>query len=236
MYEQVHEGMDVLDRNGEKIGKAGETLGEFFNVDAGFLGMKEYYVPFDAVTEVRDNAVYLNVDKGEIDGLGWDSRPEERQSATTTSSRSQADTMRLREEQLQTRTTPVETGRVQVGKDVVEEQRTVDVPVSREEVVVERHPVDRRPADRPIDATESETIEVPVREEQVEVEKRPVVYEEVGVNKQRVVESEQVADTVRREELRVDKEGDVAVGGAAAGATGGMSSTGSWDQAVPTYR
>ena len=209
MYEQVHEGMDVLDRNGEKIGKAGETLGQFFNVDAGFLGMKEYYVPFDAVTEVRDNAVYLNVDKGEIDGLGWDSRPEERQSATTTSGRSEADTMR--EEQLQTRTTPVETGRVQVGKDVVEEQRTVDVPVSREEVVVERHPVDRRPADRPIDATQSETIEVPVREEQVDVEKRPVVYEEVGVGKRTTQETQQVSDTVRREELRMDGDGDVDV-------------------------
>ena len=210
MYEQVHEGMDVLDRNGEKIGKAGETLGQFFNVDAGFLGMKEYYVPFDAVTEVRDNAVYLNVDKGEIDGLGWDSRPEERQSATTTTT-SEADTMRLREEQLQTRTTPVETGRVQVGKDVVEEQRTVDVPVSREEVVVERHPVDRRPADRPIDATQSETIEVPVREEQVDVEKRPVVYEEVGVGKRTTQETQQVSDTVRREELRMDGDGDVDV-------------------------
>jgi uncharacterized protein (TIGR02271 family) len=212
MYEQVHEGMDVLDRNGEKIGKAGETLGQFFNVDAGFLGMKEYYVPFDAVTEVRDNAVYLNVDKGEIDGLGWDSRPEERQSATTTTTgRSEADTMRLREEQLQTRTTPVETGRVQVGKDVVEEQRTVDVPVSREEVVVERHPVDRRPADRPIDATQSETIEVPVREEQVDVEKRPVVYEEVGVGKRVTQETRQVSDTVRREELRTGKKGDVEI-------------------------
>ena len=213
MYEQVHEGMDVLDRNGEKIGKAGETLGQFFNVDAGFLGMKEYYVPFDAVTEVRENAVYLNVDKGEIDGLGWDSRPEERQSAatTTTTGGSEADTMRLREEQLHARTTPVETGRVQVGKDVVEEQRSVDVPVTREEVVVERHPVDRRPADRPIDTTQSETIEVPVREEQVDVEKRPVVYEEVGVGKRTTEETQQVSDTVRREELRMDREGDVDV-------------------------
>jgi uncharacterized protein (TIGR02271 family) len=212
MYEQVHEGMDVLDRNGEKIGKAGETLGQFFNVDAGFLGMKEYYVPFDAVTEVRDNAVYLNVDKGEIDGLGWDSRPEERQSATTTTTgRSETDTMRLREEQLHARTTPVETGRVQVGKDVVEEQRSIDVPVTREEVVVERHPVDRRPADRPIDATQSETIEVPVREEQVDVEKRPVVYEEVGVGKRTTQETQEVSDTVRREELRMDGGGDVDV-------------------------
>jgi uncharacterized protein (TIGR02271 family) len=214
MYEQIHEGMDVLDRNGEKIGKAGETLGQFFNVDAGFLGTKEYYVPFDAVTEVQDDAVYVNVEKDEIDRLGWDRRPEERRSTmAATSEAEDTERMRLREEQLETRTTPVETGRVQVGKDIVEEQRRVDVPVTREEVVVERHPVDRRPADQPIDATERETIDVPVREEQVEVEKRPVVYEEVGVAKHTTRETQPVSDTVRREELRVDRQGDASLSG-----------------------
>jgi uncharacterized protein (TIGR02271 family) len=213
MYEQIHEGMDVLDRNGEKIGKAGETLGQFFNVDAGFLGTKEYYVPFDAVTEVQDDAVYVNVEKDEIGRLGWDRRPEERRSTmAATSEAEDTERMRLREEQLETRTTPVETGRVQVGKDIVEEQRRVDVPVTREEVVVERHPVDRRPADQPIDATERETIDVPVREEQVEVEKRPVVYEEVGVAKHTTRETQPVSDTVRREELRVDRQGDASLG------------------------
>src|SRR5919202_5943871 len=120
--DQIHEGMDVLDRAGEKIGKAGETLGQFFNVDAGFLGTKEYYVPFDAVTEVRDNAVYLNVDKRDVDRLGWDQRPDERRSSTTATT-PEADTMRLREEQLQARSTPVATDRVQVGEEVAEEQQ-----------------------------------------------------------------------------------------------------------------
>ena len=40
-YAQVPEGMDVLDRDGDSIGKAGETLGNYFNVDAGSLGTKE---------------------------------------------------------------------------------------------------------------------------------------------------------------------------------------------------
>lgn len=44
------------------------------------------------------------------------------------------------------RKSPVQTGSVHLGKDVVEEERTLDVPVTREEVYVERHPVDRRPA------------------------------------------------------------------------------------------
>jgi uncharacterized protein (TIGR02271 family) len=156
----------------------------------------------------------------------------QRTSVAPTSERGTAEEERLqlREEELQARKTPVETGQVTLGKDVVEEQKRVDVPVTREEVYVERRPVDR-PADRPIGSGAEQTIEVPVREEEVDVEKRPVVYEEVGVNKQQVVESQQVGDTVRREELRVDKEGDVALGGAAAGAT-----TGSWDQAMPGYR
>src|SRR5918911_5588955 len=76
---QVREGMDVLDQNGEKIGKAGEMLagGRYFNVDAGLLGMKEYYVPLDAVTEVGEDAVYLNVIKDRLGEMGWDRRPEE---------------------------------------------------------------------------------------------------------------------------------------------------------------
>ena len=68
---QVHEGMDVLDTNGEKIGKCGETLGDYFNVDAGFLGTTEYYVPFSAITEVTDDNIFLNVRKDQIDTMGW---------------------------------------------------------------------------------------------------------------------------------------------------------------------
>jgi uncharacterized protein (TIGR02271 family) len=217
--------MDVLDRNGDKIGKAGETLGQYFNVDAGFLGTKEYYVPFDAITEVREDAVWLNCDKGDIDSMGWDQRPSETETETgaewtgreTTAGMSSGatttdrDTLQLREEQLQARKTPVETGRVQLGKEVVEEEKTMEVPVSREEVFVERHPVDRRPADQPIGAGESQTIDVPVREERLEVEKQPVVYEEVGVGKRATQETQTVSDTVRREELRMDKDGDIDV-------------------------
>ena len=207
---QVREGMDVLDRNGDKIGKAGESLGQFFNVDAGLLGTTEYWVPMDAISEVQENAVFLNVNKQDIGRMGWDRRPEP---VGSSASSTEAETMRLREEELRARKTPVETGRVQVGKEVVEEQKSFEVPVSREEVVVERHPVERRPAEQPIGATEERTIDVPVREERLEVEKRPVVYEEVGVGKRATEETEQVSDTVRREELRMDKQGDIDVQG-----------------------
>ena len=120
-------------------------------------------------------------------------------------------TVELREEELQARTRPVEAGEVRIGKEVVTEQRTMEVPVTREEVEIERRPVDRQPSDRPIG--EGETISVPVREEQVTVEKRPVVTEEIRVGKQEVQDTEQVSGTVRREEARIEREGDVTTEG-----------------------
>ncbi len=128
---------------------------------------------------------------------------------TVPSERAQSQgTVQLREEELQTRKTPVEVGQVALGKDVTEERKTLDVPVTREEAYVERRAVNR-PADRPIDTAAGERIDVPIREERIDVEKQPVVYEEVGLGKRQVVENERVSDTVRREELRVDREGDV---------------------------
>lgn len=134
--------------------------------------------------------------------------------------------MQLREEELIARKQNVETGQVHIGTDVVSEQRTLEVPVTREEVTIERHPVERRPSDQPMDER-GQTIAVPVHEEQVELEKRPVVYEEVGVGKREVQENQEVSGTVRREEARIEREGDVQVAGA---------DSASWNQAMPSYR
>lgn len=115
--------------------------------------------------------------------------------------------MQLREEELRAQTTSVETGRVRLAKEVVAEQRTLEVPVTREEVLIERRPVDRAPSETPIGESD-ETIRVPVREEQVSVEKRPVVTEEISLGTRAVQETQRVTDTVRREEARVESSGE----------------------------
>ena len=79
----------------------------------------------------------------------------------------------------------------------------------------EQRDVAPRPAERPI-SEEGETIRVPVREEQVRVEKQPVVTGEVMVGKERVQDTEQYSDTVRREEPRIEREGDVDIRGTGA--------------------
>jgi uncharacterized protein (TIGR02271 family) len=119
--------------------------------------------------------------------------------------------VQLREEQLRASKQPVETGEVGLRKDVVSEQQSFDVPVNREEVVIERHATSGQPSDTPIG--EGETYRIPVREEQVTVDKQPVVREEVSLGKRQVQDSQRVSDTVRREEARVERQGDVNVQG-----------------------
>jgi uncharacterized protein (TIGR02271 family) len=120
--------------------------------------------------------------------------------------------LRLRAEQLNVNKERVQAGEVRLRKDVVEEQQTVNVPVTHEEVYIERRPV----TDASVDNTpigEGETIRVPVTEEQVNVTKNTVVTGEVAVGKREVQETQQVTDTVRHEEARVVREGNVDVEG-----------------------
>lgn len=114
--------------------------------------------------------------------------------------------LELREEQLDVNKNTVRSGEVEVHKDIVEERKEVDVPVSHEEVVIERRSVGDVPTDQPVGLDES--IRVPVSEEQVEVNKRNVVTGEVEVHKRDVQETEHISDTLRREEARIEKDGN----------------------------
>lgn len=104
----------------------------------------------------------------------------------------------------------VERGAVQVRKETVTEQQRVDVPVRREEVVIERHPASGRAVEGDIGSKQE--IRVPVSEERVRVEKHPEVREEVTVSKRPVEQTERISETVRHEKLRTDAEGDVKPG------------------------
>lgn len=115
-------------------------------------------------------------------------------------------TMRLREEELDVSKHRERTGEVALHKDIVEETQTIDVPVTHEEVVVERRAVSAAPSDEPIG--EEETIRIPVSEERVDVDKRTIVTGEVALHKRIVQETAQVSDTVRKERAHVEVDGD----------------------------
>ncbi|RCX17445.1 uncharacterized protein (TIGR02271 family) [Fontibacillus phaseoli] len=120
-------------------------------------------------------------------------------------------TMRLHEEQLGISKTRETTGEVNLRKEVVEEQKTINVPVSREEVVIEKKVIHDDANGEPIGRDDS--IRIPVTEERIEVNKRPVVTGEVEIHKREVQDTEQVRDTLKKEEARLDQTGNPRVQG-----------------------
>src|SRR5688572_22260804 len=107
------------------------------------------------------------------------------------------------EEELAIGKRQVQAGEVSVRKTVDTERVTERVPVTREEVTVERRPVSA--ADTGSAEIREDRIVVPVTEEEVVVEKRPVGKEE-GVLRPRAVEdTEQVEADLQRERVEVDE-------------------------------
>ena len=110
------------------------------------------------------------------------------------------------EEELRVGTQTRERGRARLRKYVVTEDQQVTVPVSREEVRVEREPITdaNRDAATRGPAISEEEHEVTLREEQVVVDKRAVPKERVRLDTETVTEERQVAEEVRKEQIEVE--------------------------------
>ena len=223
---QIQTGVDVFDDADQHIGTVAEVGPSYFIVQKGLLFPKDIYVPLSAVSQVTEHQVIINVSKSEVESMGWDEPPtveSERTSGSyadsdeygTASSRTAdrgTERVRVHEEELEARKTQRQAGEVSVRKDVIEEQQSMDVPVTREEVRVRRVPVDRdATADDATFRDEGETLRVPVMEEDVEVTKRPRVVEELEIEKVARQDTKRVGDTVRREQVNVSGQGVQAV-------------------------
>ncbi len=115
------------------------------------------------------------------------------------------------EERLQVGTQNVETGRARLRKYITTENVQTTVPVSREEVVVEREPITEGNKGQALDGPDlsEEEHEVTLHAEQPVVAKETVPVERVKLGTQTVTEQHEVNETVRKEQIDTDGvEGD----------------------------
>ena len=231
-------GADVRDRDGDKIGTIGQVYVDQVNgnprwvsVRTGLFGMSESFVPLDKAdwdgNDVRvpyekkfvKDAPRLDVEAGQAlteaeerelyrhYSLNYESDQANRAGRSRTGQPTD-DAMTRSEEQLRVDTERVETGRARLRKYVVTEQQNVTVPVSREEVRVEREPITDANAESALsgpDLTEQEH-EVTLSEERPVVEKRTVPVERVRLETETVTDEERIAADLRKE--KIDVEGD----------------------------
>jgi uncharacterized protein (TIGR02271 family) len=110
------------------------------------------------------------------------------------------------EERLNVGTRSEEIGRARLRKYVVTENVTETVPVSREEVRVEREPITDANIGDALDgpAISEEEHEVTLHAERPVVEKEAVPVERVRLDKQTVTEQTQVNEGLRKEQIEVD--------------------------------
>jgi uncharacterized protein (TIGR02271 family) len=222
-------GAEVFGADGDKVGTVADVYPGYIVVEKGFFFPTDYYIPISAVASYDNDQVYLNLAKDAALNSGWDAQPADLETVgydtavggvtdvdfqvlntdRIDASRVESDEeirIPVMEEELTATVREQEAGAVRIEKDVVEEERTLEVPVTEERVRIERRVVDRPATTADASAFEETVIDVPLRTETVDVQKQARVAEEVVVSKEAVERTEQVSGTVRREEVYVDED------------------------------
>lgn len=125
-------------------------------------------------------------------------------SAAATEPAGQPDEVVRAEERLNVDKDRVASGEARLRKYVVEDTETVEVPVTREEVRLERTPISAEEAKNYTGTIGEEEASVTLHEERVNVNKETVPVEKVSLKKDQVEDTETIQETVRKEQFDTD--------------------------------
>ncbi len=199
--------------NGEDFGEVQEVSNGSVLVQRGIINKEKFLIPQELVESYDGDIVRFRI--SEDDML---SKYREGDSVATSESVETETTQDIvqSDEEIE-ETIPLTEERLEVSKNVQEQQatitkkpvtetKTVEVPVTHEEVSIER----RAPSggegqvasEGPV--TSSEEINIPLKKEEVEVNKTPYVKEEVTVTKKPVTETRQVTEEVTSESISTE--------------------------------
>jgi uncharacterized protein (TIGR02271 family) len=199
--------------NGEDFGEIQEVSNGSVLVKRGIINKEKFLIPQELVESYDGDIVRFRI--SEDDML---SKYREGDSVAASESVETETTQDIvqSEEKIE-ETIPLTEERLEVSKNVQEQQatitkkpvtetKTVEVPVTHEEVSIER----RAPSggegqvasEGPV--TSSEEINIPLKKEEVEVNKTPYVKEEVAVTKKPVTQTRQVKEEVTSERISTE--------------------------------
>jgi conserved domain len=114
--------------------------------------------------------------------------------------------IQLHEEQLDIAKKWIQTRDVNIHKEVFTEEKTITVPVTREELVIETKLLDEESTNK----TDGniEVIRIPISEERIEVTKHSVVLEDIQIYKHQFQENKCIEETLKKEKLHLEITGD----------------------------
>jgi uncharacterized protein (TIGR02271 family) len=205
----------------EDLGEVLETGHNYVLVQKGIINKEKFYIPKNMVESYDGSVLRFNIAKDEVKSRfmrdspptgneysssykNMDVTAEEEQDKSNVSQDTAA-RVPVMEERLNV-SKEESTEDATVTKEPVTETKTIEIPVTHEEITIEKRP----PRDRKYTSISSENpveskteIKIPLKKEEVEVIKQPYVKEEVVVKKNPVTKTQQATEQVRSEKVNI---------------------------------
>jgi uncharacterized protein (TIGR02271 family) len=210
---------DVIKK--EARGSGNEDLGEVQEVDRdyvlvqrGILNKEKFYIPRELAESYDGNVLRFKISEDDAKNRFLTHSPPKSSTDETLVPRRNDESMSKRAEDDKTRV-PITEEKLDVQKttsvleativkEPVTKTKTFEVPLSHEEISVERRPVSSNnnnttTTERPVEFKTE--IKFPLKKEEVEVKKQPYVKEEVAVRKKPVAETRKLREKITSEKV-----------------------------------
>jgi uncharacterized protein (TIGR02271 family) len=197
----------------EDLAEVQEVEENYVLVQRGTINKEKFFIPKEQVESYDGDTLRFRISEEDAKSRFMGDYPPSSQSSSATANEGLAaarkveeTTVPLTEERLDA-SKRESTREATITKEPVTETKTVEVPVTHEEISVERRPAAHSTtAEKPVQSR-TET-KVPLKQEEVQVTKQPYVKEEVSVKKKPVTETRRVSDKVTSEKVKVKGAGE----------------------------
>jgi uncharacterized protein (TIGR02271 family) len=203
-------------KNDEDLGEVQKVGDTYVLVQKGLINKERFHIPQDEVESYDGDVLRFKLSEdeirskylGDVDPLVSSTSDNDNANNVEENKvgleESESARFPLAEEKLDVSKREVTYKEATLIKEPITETKTVEVPLTYEELIVERRP--------PTEATTSqhqlkppvntrEEIKIPLKREEVEVKKEPYVKEEVVLKKKRVTEKKKITEEVKGEKL-----------------------------------
>jgi uncharacterized protein (TIGR02271 family) len=117
--------------------------------------------------------------------------------------------MQLREEQLDISKEKVQIGGVNMHKETFTEEKNITIPVTREELVIEKTVLDSGSHNKA--EAHTEIIRIPISDERIDISKHKVELENVSVYNHKYQEKKNITETLKKETVKISTTGSAKV-------------------------
>ena len=189
------------------FGEVQEVGQQYVLTQKGMVSKEKFYIPKYLVQGFDGDTLWFNASENDLQGWKRDSPPDNNEYSNYKTQETPSDVetrIPLIEERLNV-SKSTSTSEATITKEPVTETKTVEVPVTHEELTVERRPAGESSSstttERPVQSKTDTKVQL--NKEDVQVTKDAYVKEEVVVKKKPVTETRTVSDTVTSEKVDV---------------------------------